>query len=79
MALKNVGAGWKKKTKANENMLSLSIDLGNGKVNLYVFKVREKKTDKSPDYSVCIRTDDPIPQTRVEEAVSASSENDEDW
>lgn len=62
-----VGAMWFKTSKKGDNYLSLSLDLAElfkslgyeppedealKKVNLSAFQVKEKKNEKSPDYSV---------------------------
>lgn len=45
-----VGGLWKSKTKAGEFYLSGKF----GQVKVLVFPVKEKRSENSPDYSLCI-------------------------
>lgn len=49
-----IGAGWvKKPTNGGDDFISIIIEIPFlGKVNLAVFKVKEKKNDASPDFDI---------------------------
>lgn len=58
MALKKVGVLWKKDSKQNKEYLTGALDLGAlGQSRIMVF-ANEKKSDKQPDYTISLVSDD---------------------
>lgn len=55
---KNIGAAWKKTSKAGNDYLAISFDreaikgMDLSNMNIMVFPTRQKKTPTSPDYSI---------------------------
>ena len=59
MALKRVGALWKKTDKKSREYLSGALDLGAlGEARIMVFQ-NDKQEENYPDYVVSLVTDDP--------------------
>jgi uncharacterized protein (DUF736 family) len=51
----NIGAGWKKTAKSGVDYLSCVIQspfLPGGELRFAIFKVEDKKSEKSPDYNL---------------------------
>ena len=46
---------WLGKTRKGENMMSGSM----GNIRILIFKVREKRSEKSPDYNLCVVQNEP--------------------
>ena len=56
--LKKVGAAW---VNAEKGYIRIVMSQGQTLeygVRAYLFPAKEKKSDRSPDYNLCIRTDD---------------------
>ena len=51
----NIGVGWKKQSKGGKDYISCILQspfLPGGEVRFAIFRVDEKKSDKSPDYNI---------------------------
>ncbi len=59
MALKKIGALWKKSDKHGKDYLAGELDLGVlGKVHIAVFQNPEKKNDQSPNATIHLFEED---------------------
>lgn len=74
--LKVIGNGWKKKSKKGEDYISLSLDINGSKIKAMMFKSKEKKDEKSPDFRIVVSNDNPSSTARpVASATPAKEES----
>ena len=53
--LKRIGSLWQRKSKSGKPFLSGYLDRGlDGDLTIAVFRVQEKQTDKSPDFTIVL-------------------------
>lgn len=77
MALKKVGALWKKEGKKG-TFLSGEIEIGKGKVHILVFKNQDKESDNQPDYRIMLAEDDDEPRRGKPERQEKFQASDEE-
>ena len=53
--MKNIGAFWLKTSKKGEKYMSGYVEINGAKVDLIVFKNKQKREDKQPDYRIFLK------------------------
>ena len=57
----NAGALWKRETGNKEKYLSGNVDIDGKRYSISIFAAKNKKSDKSPDYTISLNKAKTIP------------------